>query len=147
MASAAIAAPGSPLTPEPGAVPPPPPRFGGERASELACQRTIVDAARILGYQVHAERAAAGRKGRWSTPIQGHAGFPDLTLVHERGRVVVFAELKRAPGKLTSEQIEWRRALVLAGAIHRVVWVPEGLDEFLADLAAWASPRRTAVRG
>ena len=123
------------------------PKDGPERAVESACQRTIVDAAKILGYRVHAERAAVSRRGRWATPIQGHAGFPDLVLVHGEGRVVVFAELKRAPSGPSPEQTAWREALTGAGAIYRLVWVPEHQDNFLDELHAWARPRWHAVRG
>jgi hypothetical protein len=112
----------------------------GERATEKDCQATIVDTARTLQYRVLALRPAVGRQGRWQTPIQGDAGYPDLTLVHRRAGVL-FVELKRAPNDLEAGQVAWRQALVEAGAVWRLVWVPEQLDTFCQELADRAAPR------
>lgn len=102
------------------------------RATETQCQATIVAGAKTFGWRVHAERPAQGGKG-WRTPIQGHKGFPDLVLV--RGRRVMFVELKRKPNKVEPEQQEWLDDLAVAGVEARVVWVPEGMQTFLAELA------------
>lgn len=100
------------------------------RASEADCQETIVAAAKAAGWRVHAERAAASSAGRWSTPIQGHRGFPDLFLVHQtRGIVVV--ELKRRPNTVEPDQREWLLQLRAAGLQVCVWWVPEQLREAL----------------
>jgi hypothetical protein len=103
------------------------------RPTEAACQSTIVEAARLGGWMIHAERQAQSRKG-WRTPIQGHAGFPDLVLVHPDARLVWFVEIKRKPNKLAPDQLVWRTALEEAGADYRLVWVPEELDEFCQTL-------------
>lgn len=102
------------------------------RATESQCQATIVATAKMFGWRVHAERAANSGRG-WRTPIQGHAGFPDLVLVRD-GRALV-VELKRRPNKVEPEQQEWLDALAAAGLEARVVWVPEQLDAFTAELA------------
>lgn len=111
----------------------PPALLPGDRAVEKDCQQTIVEAARLLGYRVLAIRPAIGRQGHWQSPIQGDAGYPDLTLVHPRAGVL-FVELKRAPNRLDPQQVAWRQALTDAGAIWRLVWVPEQLDEFNQEL-------------
>lgn len=103
------------------------------RASERECQATIVAIAKMFGWRVHAERPAQAGKG-WRTPIQGHAGFPDLVLV--RDDRVLAVELKRKPNRLEDDQREWLEALAVAGVETRVVWVPEGMDAFNAELAA-----------
>jgi hypothetical protein len=113
----------------------PPRRLKGERASEKDCQQTIVQAAHLLGYRVLAIRPAIGKGGRYQSPIQGDAGYPDLTLAHPRAGVL-FVELKRSPNRLELEQLRWRQALVEAGAVWRLVWVPEQLDAFCAELVA-----------
>jgi hypothetical protein len=113
----------------------------GERATEAACQATVVKWARILGYRVLAIRPASGgrRGGGFASPIQGDAGYPDLTLAHPRAGVL-FVELKRRPNNLEPAQQEWRAALEAAGATWLLWWVPEELDELNADLAARARP-------
>lgn len=116
-----------------------PARAKGERATEKQCQSTIVDAARLLGYRVLSIRPAFSRN-KFSTPIQGDAGYPDLTLAHPRAGVI-FVELKRSPNRLEPEQVEWRQALTEAGAIWRLVWVPEQLDEFVRELRDRAARR------
>lgn len=100
------------------------------RASEADCQDTIVAAAKAAGWRVHAARPAASRTGRWSTPIQGHAGFPDLILVH-RTRGLVVVELKRRPNSVEPDQREWLVQLRAAGLQVCVWWVPEQLSDAL----------------
>lgn len=102
------------------------------RASELACQVTIVEAAQWHGWRVHAERAARRADGEWRTAIQGNVGFPDLVLV--KGPRLLFVELKRKPNFLTEDQSIWGHRLSAAGADWRVVWVPEGVDRFIEDV-------------
>lgn len=111
-------------------------------AREADYQRTIVEAARIAGWKVHAERPAYTGRGRVITPIQGDKGFPDLVLVHERRATLAFVELKRKPNKPTEEQLSWMSALgqlrvpsVYAG----IIYVPEDLDAFLAFLTGVGS--------
>lgn len=103
-----------------------------ERAGELACEATIIAAARTFGWRVHGARPARTGKG-WATPIKGHAGFPDLVLV--RGGELLVVELKRKPNKVEPAQRVWLDALAGAGVEALVVWVPEQLDEFCARLA------------
>lgn len=104
------------------------------RPTEAECQTTIIEAARLAGWLVHHARPARSERG-WATPIQGHAGFPDLVLVHPlRGLLAI--ELKRRPNKVTPEQHRWLVALRLAGVDARVVWVPDEMDALIAELTA-----------
>lgn len=66
------------------------------------------------------------------TPIQGHAGFPDLVLV--RGRECLMVELKRRPFKVQPAQTAWHDALRRARVVCGTVWVPEGMDAFISYL-------------
>lgn len=103
-----------------------------ERPTELACEATIIAAAKTFGWLVHGARPAmTGRK--WSTPIKGHAGFPDLVLV--RGGELLIVELKRKPNKVEPNQRVWLDTLAGAGVEALVIFVPEQLDEFVARLA------------
>jgi len=89
--------------------------------SERAWQQVVLELAGMYRWRVHHCRPAAGSGGRWSTPIQGHPGFPDLVLARS-GRVL-FVELKTdaSSSKLTGEQTAWRDVLLAAGA--QLVWV------------------------
>ena len=49
--------------------------------------------AKLHGWLVMHTRAVEIRPGVWKTPLTGHPGYPDLTLVHST-RGVIFAELK-----------------------------------------------------
>lgn len=103
------------------------------RATEAECQNTIIAAACIHGWRVHAERSAQVRPGKHVTPIQGHKGFPDLVLV--RGEQLWFVELKRKPNKVEPEQEAWLFALAdVEGVRAAIVWVPEGMQAFIDDL-------------
>jgi VRR-NUC domain len=112
---------------------------GGPRATEAECQATIIAAARLGGWLVHAERPAQRRSLAWSTPIQGDPGFPDLVAAHPDRGVLAFIELKRRPNKVEPAQARWHRTLAALGADVRVWWVPEELDAVCRFLAGGAS--------
>ena len=63
-------------------------------------------------------------------------GYPDLTMVRMWGcsHKVIFAELKRQKGQLTTEQKKWLDALSLAGQAV-FVWYPSDLPQ-IEDLLA-----------
>lgn len=81
--------------------------------SERELQDLVLDAARHLGW-----RAYHTHDSRRSEP-----GFPDLVLVHRRGRRVLWRELKAQRGVLTRAQAGWLDDLVAVGADARV-WRP-----------------------
>jgi excisionase family DNA binding protein len=84
----------------------------------------------------------------WRTAVEGDGkGFPDLLLVHPDAGFVWFVELKRDDNKgLQPEQAMWRESLIAAGAVHRIVHVPSGVDAFLADLVDARETRLRAKR-
>lgn len=62
-------------------------------------------------------------------PVHGRiqkvvAGFPDLVMV--KGERLIFAELKRETGIVAEAQIEWLKALELAGA-ECYIWRPSNM--------------------
>lgn len=79
--------------------------------SEQGFQNQIIELAQTCGFLVHHTRPAQNRRGQWSTPIQGDAGFPDLTLCHEGRGLVLFLECKTVKGKTTAKQDRWLIAL------------------------------------
>lgn len=121
------------------------------RARETECEDTILAAAKTAGWRVHAERSAQ-TGDRHMTPIKGHPGWVDLVLV--RGTEALFVELKRHPNAVEPEQLAWHTSLRAAGLTAGVVWVPEGMDRFVAwltarpgDRPAWIeTPREPVAR-
>lgn len=116
-----------------------------EHATEAEFQQAVVDYAHLMGWKVHHTRPARTDKG-WRTPIQGDAGYPDLTMAR-RGRIVI-AELKSETGKLTREQAAWLEHLpprvaqeddstdrdLHAHAIEVCVWRPSDWPHILEVL-------------
>lgn len=96
-------------------------------ASESDLQTFVVDYARLNGWLVHHTRPARTSQG-WKTPIQGDAGYPDLTLA--RNGTVIFAELKSQRGRVRPEQQAWIDHI---GVCH--VWRPEDIEEIKRVLA------------
>jgi hypothetical protein len=95
-------------------------------------QRAVIDLARLTGWRVHHTRPALTRRGRWLTPIQGDAGFPDLVLV--RAGRVIFAELKRVGGKPTAEQQAWLEALQACAGVEVYLWTPDDWEAIIDAL-------------
>jgi hypothetical protein len=91
--------------------------------SESDLQRRVMDLAKLRGWMVCHFRAAKTQRGRWVTPIAGHAGAPDLLLA--RGGVVLLAELKSRTGQLRPGQGEWLAAL----GEHGRLWRPASWSE------------------
>jgi hypothetical protein len=106
------------------------------RPTEQACTSKIIAAARLAGWRCAHFRPARTEKG-WRTAVEGHAGFPDLVLV--RGRRLLFVELKRKPYKLTDAQLAWHTALLRTGAETLIVYVPEEMDAFIAEITERAA--------
>jgi hypothetical protein len=107
--------------------------------TERDYETTIIEAAKLGRWLVHAERPARSARG-WRTPIRGHAGWPDLFLVHPDGRALAL-ELKRRPNRPTPEQASWLLALELAGIDARLVQLPDELDALVAELAGAPTTR------
>lgn len=94
------------------------------RLTEAQFLRQFLDLAAILGYHYVHFRPAQTSHG-WRTPVQGPLGkgWPDVTLVRERDRRLVFVELKSATGKLDPEQERVLSILRAAGA-ETYTWRP-----------------------
>ena len=78
--------------------------------SEADLTAHVIAAAHQFGWLVHHCRPARTSDGRWLTPIQGDAGFPDLCLA--RGGRIIYAELKREGKKPDAAQMAWAWALI-----------------------------------
>jgi len=101
--------------------------------TEREFQNAVVKLARVYGFRVMHTRPAMMRSGRWSTPLQGDPGWPDLVLCG-RGRVL-FRELKVGRNKLEPDQEAWRDTLVAAGCDWKLWTLADWPDVVQTDLA------------
>ena len=99
--------------------------------TEAEFQEMVIARARARGWLVHHVRPCQRRDGSWTTPVQGHPGFPDLVLA--RPGTVLFRELKTPSGRLTPAQANWLD--VLGGE----VWRPQDFD-VIADVIDGEAP-------
>ena len=91
-----------------------------KQISEADFQRQVIASAKAAGWLVQHARAAYNKSGRVSTPIQGHAGYPDLTLLRDR---LVLVELKKVGAYPSPDQRVWHERLRAAG-VEFYVWRP-----------------------
>ena len=97
-------------------------------------QSQVIMLAKLHGWLVMHTRAVEIRPGVWTTPLQGHAGFPDLVLAHET-KGVLFAELKADKNsRLSDMQKVWLQTLKEAG-MEVYVWRPKDIDTISRILA------------
>lgn len=102
--------------------------------TESEFQSQVIEIARLRGWKVAHFRPAQIRPGRWATPIQGDAGFPDLVLARPSDGDLIFAELKKEKGRLSAGQVAWVRTLIATGA-EAYVWFPSDLPEIINRLS------------
>jgi len=100
--------------------------------SERDFQDQVIALAILHGWKVHHVRPGMTSTGRWMTHVQGHRGFPDLVLCHDK-HGIVFAELKANKGRLDEAQVDWLRFLDAAGG-EVYVWRPTDLPYILKRL-------------
>lgn len=107
------------------------------RQSEADFQSQVMELARTMGwvvYHVPDSRRVTAR------------GMPDLTMIHERQRRLLFAELKTEKGKATEEQLLWLRVLGTAG-VEAHLWRPSDLRQVIPRcLSPGGRPVATALR-
>jgi hypothetical protein len=97
-------------------------------------QSQVIMLAKLHGWLVMHTRAVEIRPGVWKTPLQGHAGFPDLVLAHET-KGVLFAELKADKNsRLSDMQKVWLQTLKEAN-MEVYVWRPKDIDTISRILA------------
>ena len=102
--------------------------------NEAEFKNWVINQAKVYGWLVHHDLPAQARNGRWATHVQGHAGFPDLVLLHPSRGELLFVELKSERGKISTVQDTWLMALNLAGAENHV-WRPQDVKAIQRRLA------------
>jgi hypothetical protein len=107
--------------------------------SEAEFQTQVISIARMYGWRVQHSRAVQMANGKWLTPIQGDAGFPDLILVKPGARGgIIYAELKTDLGRVAPHQRDWLRAIDAAGG-EACVWRPTDMATIAERLSALRS--------
>ena len=99
--------------------------------TERDFMRQVTELAELFGWQWAHFRPAMTTKG-WRTAVSGPLGkgWPDLVLVRERDRRLIFAELKRDSTYPTPEQRAVMETLDrLDSSVESFVWRPRDWDE------------------
>lgn len=100
-------------------------------APEAIFQDQVIRMARSQGWIVNHTPPQRYPSGKHGSPNKGE---PDLRMYSTIGRGVIFAELKAPGGKLTEEQINHGKAIVLSGGEY-YVWYPSDLPKIAERLA------------
>jgi VRR-NUC domain len=104
---------------------------------EAEFQSAIMEMARLSGWTVfhhHDSRREVNRNGaRVLVGDRDAKGYPDLTLVHARRRLVIWREIKTERGRLSIAQREWLDVLIAAG-FDAKVWRPKDRVEIESTL-------------
>jgi hypothetical protein len=87
-------------------------------ATEAEFQALVIDYAHMRGWMVAHFRPSQNARGKWSTPMQGDKGCPDLVLA--RNGETLLVELKSEKGRVSPDQQKW----VDAGGGWVAVWRP-----------------------
>ena len=96
--------------------------------SEKDFQKWLIGELKKNGWLAHAERPAMTKKG-YVTPIQGSAGYPDITAV--RAPRFLLAELKSDSGQASPSQVEWLIQMSKCPMLEVKCWSPKDRDEIL----------------
>lgn len=107
------------------------------RQSEADFQRAVIEAAELHGWRHCHVRKAVVRKGRVATPTSV-PGWPDLVLWRPKRGGLMFVELKKLGGQLSSEQRDVLESLASAGAVVDTWW-PNQWDRITELLRAGGS--------
>lgn len=106
--------------------------------SEDQFKARVIQTAKLYGWMVTHFRPVKLPSGRWATPLEGDAGFPDLALA--RNGVVLLRELKTDIGAVEPQQRKWLAAAGSFGA----VWRPADWPAILAELSPDATQNPAA---
>lgn len=87
--------------------------------SEAAWQKRVTDTLDLYGWKWCHYRPARTAKG-WRTPLEGHAGCPDLIIAGYGSVFIVELKTDDRASKLTADQQSW----IDVGGNHAAVWRP-----------------------
>ena len=119
--------------------------------SEAQLQRGLIEAAELHGWRVYHVTNVRTTLLIYNTTAKG---YPDLTMVHERRGLIVYAELKNATRdkKAAAHQQAWATAIAMAARftperVLHCLWRPQHYDDALAFIAGETDtpPNRTTV--
>jgi hypothetical protein len=101
------------------------------KESEL--QSVVIDLLNAFNWRFTHFRPAMRQSGRWSTPISGHAGYPDITAT--KNGAILFIELKSEKGRIRPDQHEWLNDLSINPHIEAYVLRPGDIDALTRRLS------------
>lgn len=110
-------------------------KFVNRLLSEADFQTRQIKDLQLLGFLVHAERPAYNKSGKYSTPIQGDKGFPDVVAIHPVTHVILIIENKSSEGKLSASQEKWIIAAAGCPGVKAMVARPEDWEEIIRKLS------------
>lgn len=100
------------------------------KITEAQFQSQVIEQAQLFGWLAYHPRKSVNQNGKWSTPLQGDPGFPDVVFAHpEKG--TFFVEFKSEKGRLSENQKRWGDVLSSSGAAW-FCWRPS--DSAMIDL-------------
>lgn len=100
---------------------------------EAEFESEILAWAKKFGWWRHGERPAYDANRKYRTAIKGEAGWPDLTLAHEKAGIIIFREAKIPPRTLSPAQVICHRVLLACGCDVKV-WTPNDWPEIMNTL-------------
>jgi hypothetical protein len=108
------------------------------KVSEEDFQDTVIQFAQLHGWKVCTFRKARIKiKGveTYRTPFGADGkGFPDSIFTHAKWHKFFTVEFKSTNGKLSKEQEDWWRQLILSGVPHKL-WRPKHWPEIEKELS------------
>lgn len=110
--------------------------------NEAQYQKRVTDYCDLLHLTWTHFRPAISQSGKWSTPIAGRKGFPDLVIAGPGGHI--FVELKSDTGRLSADQRHWLLTLAAGGA-EVYTWAPKDWAEAQTRLVILSRPRVVIV--
>jgi hypothetical protein len=101
--------------------------------SEAQLEDAVLQMAKAFGWLRFHPLPVTNRQGRTRTAQKGDKGYPDCTLVHPSGRMLI-RELKKEGEYPTPEQRKWLAAFTAAG-VDTGVWRPRQLRDGTIEAA------------
>jgi hypothetical protein len=100
--------------------------------SEAEFQRAVVKVAKLYGWLV--DHTPPMRNAGGDIYTGGLTGKTDLVLLSQRGKGIIFAELKTQTGRMSTAQ-SWFRDVVIMNGGEYFLWRPADMDAIVERLS------------
>lgn len=102
------------------------------KLSEAQFQRNVIQVAKLYGWLVDHTPPMRSHSGDIYTG--GLTGKTDLVLFSQRGKGIIFAELKTETGRMSTAQCWFKDVIDMNGGEH-YVWRPSDMDAIVERLS------------